>query len=77
MDPGDDVGGPQAPVQPPAQGEAQAQQQQQVPDVPPPHVCRTHTTAVVMNLLKSLPLISILQRNKEIEAQNAARSLKV
>jgi hypothetical protein len=75
MDPGDDVGGPQAQVQP-VQDEAQAQQQQQAPDPPPPRVRRTHTTAVVMNLLKSLPLISILQRNKEIEAQNAARSLK-
>ncbi|KAF8197406.1 hypothetical protein BJ912DRAFT_875146, partial [Pholiota molesta] len=44
--------------------------------VPPPRARRTHSTAVIINLLKSLPLISALQRNKEIEAQNTARSLK-
>jgi hypothetical protein len=41
---------------------------------PPPRARRTHSTAVIINLLKSLPLISALQKNKEIEAQNTARS---
>ena len=39
-------------------------------------VRRTHSTEVIIQLLKNLPFISVLQRNKEIEAQNAARSLK-
>ncbi|KAF8175749.1 hypothetical protein BJ912DRAFT_817234, partial [Pholiota molesta] len=43
---------------------------------PPPCACRTHSTAVIINLLKSLPLVSALQKNKEIEGQITARSLK-
>ncbi|KAF8965656.1 hypothetical protein BDZ97DRAFT_1638838, partial [Flammula alnicola] len=36
----------------------------------------THTSAIIIRLLQSLPLISILQKNKGIKAANAVRSLK-
>ena len=42
----------------------------------PPCVPRTHTTLAVTQMLKNLPLISILQMNKEIEEKNAERSWK-
>ncbi|KAF8815053.1 hypothetical protein BYT27DRAFT_7080989 [Phlegmacium glaucopus] len=41
-----------------------------------PRVPRTHANAAVIQVLKNLPLISILQKNKEIENQNAERALK-
>jgi hypothetical protein len=41
-----------------------------------PRVPRTHRNPAVNHILKSLPLISILQKNKEIEATNAERALK-
>ena len=40
----------------------------------PPCVPCTHTTLAVIQMLKNLPLISILQMNKEIEEKNAERS---
>ncbi|KAF8965116.1 hypothetical protein BDZ97DRAFT_1659485, partial [Flammula alnicola] len=42
----------------------------------PPRLPRTHTNPTIIQLLKSLPLISKLQKNKEIEAKNAERALK-
>jgi hypothetical protein len=42
----------------------------------PPRVPRTHINPAVIQVLKSLPLISILQKNKEIESKNAERALK-
>ena len=42
----------------------------------PPCVPCTHTTLAVIQMLKNLPLISILQMNKEIEEKNAERSRK-
>ncbi|KAF8974295.1 hypothetical protein BDZ97DRAFT_1772843 [Flammula alnicola] len=43
---------------------------------PPPRLPRTHTNPTIIQLLKSLPLISKLQKNKEIEDKNAERALK-
>src|SRR6266567_4186978 len=45
-------------------------------DFPPPRAPRTHTNPTIIQLLKSLPLISVLQKNKEIETQNAERALR-
>ena len=42
----------------------------------PPRVPRTHTSPAIIQMLKNLPLISILQMNKEIEEKNAERSRK-
>ena len=42
----------------------------------PPCVPRTHTSPAIIQMLKNLPLISILQMNKEIEKKNAERSRK-
>ena len=42
-------------------------------DFPPPRVPRTHTTPAVIQILKSLPLMSIL---KKIEGKNAEGALK-
>jgi hypothetical protein len=42
----------------------------------PPCVPRTHTSPAIIQMLKNLPLISILQMNKDIEIKNAERSLK-
>ncbi|KAF8887982.1 hypothetical protein CPB84DRAFT_1661197, partial [Gymnopilus junonius] len=39
-------------------------------------VPKTHTTPTLIALLKSLPLPAILKKNKQIEAENEARSLK-
>jgi len=39
-------------------------------------VPRTHTSPAITQMLKNLPLLSILQMNKEIEEKNAERSLK-
>ncbi|KAF8186691.1 hypothetical protein BJ912DRAFT_852133 [Pholiota molesta] len=65
------------PVENPPQQEAEQQQpQQQAQQEPFLRIRRTHSTEVIIQLLKSLPFISVLQRNKEIEAQNAARSLQ-
>ena len=44
--------------------------------VPPPRVPRTHTSLAITQMLKNLPLLSILQMNKEIEEKNAERSRK-
>jgi hypothetical protein len=41
-----------------------------------PRVPRTHTSSAIIQMLKNLPLISILQMNKEIEEENAERSRK-
>ncbi|KAF8958810.1 hypothetical protein BDZ97DRAFT_1840797, partial [Flammula alnicola] len=43
---------------------------------PPPRLPHTHTNPTVIQLLKNLPLISKLQKNKEIETKNAERALK-
>jgi hypothetical protein len=59
MDANGDIGAPPAPG-------AENQQEEQLG--PPLHIHCTHTTAVIINLLKSLPLISFLQRNREISA---------
>src|SRR6266567_8404712 len=45
-------------------------------DFPPPRAPRTHTNPTIIQLLKALPLISVLQKNKEIETQNAERALR-
>ncbi|KAF8961793.1 hypothetical protein BDZ97DRAFT_1637618, partial [Flammula alnicola] len=37
---------------------------------------RTHTSPIIIQMLKSLSLTNILQKNKKIEAENEARSLK-
>jgi hypothetical protein len=42
----------------------------------PPHVPHTHTNPAIIQVLKFLPLISILQKNKEIETKNTERALK-
>jgi len=39
-------------------------------------VPRTHTLPAITQMLKNLPLLSILQMNKEIEEKNAERSRK-
>jgi hypothetical protein len=44
--------------------------------VPDARVPRTHTSPAIIQMLKNLPLVSILQMNKEIEEKNAARSRK-
>ena len=41
-----------------------------------PHVPCTHTSPAVIKMLKSLPLVSVLQMNKEIEDKNAVWSRK-
>ena len=41
---------------------------------PVPH--QPHTSATVINLLKNMSLTAILQKNKQIEAENVTRSLK-
>jgi len=43
---------------------------------PQPHAPCTHTSLGIIQLLKSLSLSNILQRNKKIEADNDARSAK-
>ena len=43
---------------------------------PQPRVPRTHTSPTIIQLLKSLSLPNILQKNKKIEADNDARSAK-
>ena len=42
----------------------------------PPCVPHTHTSPTIIKMLKNLPLVSILQMNKEIEDKNAVRSQK-
>jgi len=42
----------------------------------PPCVPHTHTSLTIIKMLKNLPLLSILQMNKEIEDKNAVRSQK-
>lgn len=42
----------------------------------PPRVPRTHTSPAIVEMLKNLPLLSILQMNTEIEEKNAMRSRK-
>ncbi|EDR14476.1 uncharacterized protein LACBIDRAFT_321570 [Laccaria bicolor S238N-H82] len=42
----------------------------------PPRIPRTHTSPAIIKMLKTLPLVSILQMNKEIEEKNAVRSRK-
>jgi hypothetical protein len=42
----------------------------------PPRVPRTHKSPAIAQMLKNLPLISILQMNKDIEEKNAERSRK-
>jgi hypothetical protein len=65
----DDIETPPAPHPPPrAQSPLRAQ--------PPPRVPRTHTNPTIIQALKSLPLISILKKNKEIEEKNAERATK-
>jgi len=39
-------------------------------------VPHTHTSPAIIQMLKNLPLLSILQMNKEIEEKNAKRSQK-
>ncbi|EDR06552.1 uncharacterized protein LACBIDRAFT_300090 [Laccaria bicolor S238N-H82] len=41
-----------------------------------PRVPHTHTSSAIIQMLKNLLLISILQMNKEIEEENAERSRK-
>jgi len=41
-----------------------------------PRVPRTHISPAITKMLKSLPLVSVLQMNKEIEDKNAVRSRK-
>ncbi|KAF8954859.1 hypothetical protein BDZ97DRAFT_1591875, partial [Flammula alnicola] len=43
---------------------------------PAPRVSRTHSSPAIVMLLKSLSLTAILQRNKQIEADNDARRNK-
>lgn len=40
-----------------------------------PCQCHTHTSLAIIDMLKYLPLASILQKNKWIEAENYARAL--
>ncbi|KAF8805786.1 hypothetical protein BYT27DRAFT_7103707, partial [Phlegmacium glaucopus] len=48
-----------------------------LPQAPiPPRVHRTHSSPTVIQMLKSLSLASVLQKNKKIEAENDARALK-
>jgi len=39
--------------------------------VHPPRVPHTHTSPAITHMLKNLPLISVLQMNKDIEVKNA------
>jgi len=48
-----------------------------ITDTPQPRVPRTHTSPSIIQLLKSLSLPNILQKNKKIEADNDARSAKI
>jgi len=43
---------------------------------PPPHTCHTHCNPTIIQKLKDLPLFNRLQKNKEIESENLARSLR-
>jgi len=45
-------------------------------DTPQPCVSHTYTSPAIIQLLKSLSLPNILQKNKKIEAENDARSTK-
>lgn len=42
----------------------------------PPRIPHTHTSLAIVQMLKNLPLVSILQMNKEIEEKNTTRSGK-
>jgi len=42
----------------------------------PPHIPHTHTSPAIIQMLKNLPLLSILQMNKDIEEKNAKQSWK-
>ncbi|KAF8951558.1 hypothetical protein BDZ97DRAFT_1684206, partial [Flammula alnicola] len=42
----------------------------------PARAPRTHTSPIIIQMLKSLSFTNILQKNKKIEAENEARSLK-
>ena len=46
------------------------------PFAAPPRVPRTHTSLAIVQMLKNLPLVSILQMNTEIEKKNAIKSRK-